>query len=349
MNTKDSLRRFIFYSHLVFSLALLIIAYGCAPFNPDEKPDTADINKEIEKKWTTIKRSDVSTWVDYSPSLDTRSEINFVKGRVTIEAIVPVKTKDIKKAGEKQIAQQVKKVFLSGVRLGSLVLKDQLQNKDGKIVTPENLDSFIIKEILPAIRIEKKPYTPKDNIKRIKAYSQVNLVKKHAQIRANQYSGIVKKYSKKYNLAPQLVLALIHKESYFNPFAKSYDGALGLMQLMPEHGAKEAYHYLFKKDIILPENYLFDPENNIELGTAYYYMLKTKYFNKFQNTLKNQYLSVCAYNWGPSRVTRLIKKHDINKMTSKQLYSLLKKSIPRETREYLRDVIILSEKYQKLI
>ncbi|MDM8535905.1 transglycosylase SLT domain-containing protein [Desulfobacterales bacterium HSG17] len=350
MNIILRLRSFILFFRIVlFLLFSGLLFSGCALSGFNEEPDTSSLKERIEKKWDAVKLSNVSTWIDYSPTLDTRSEINFVKGKVTIETIIPVKDENIKKTGEKQIAEQVKKVFLSGVRLESLVLKDQLQTQDGEVVTAENLDTFIIKEILPKIKIEKTGFIPKDNIQRVKASSQVNLVPKHAKIRAGQYSSLVIKYSKKYDLSPQLMLALIHKESHFNPFAKSYDGALGLMQLMPEYGAKEAYMFLYKKDIYLPESYFYDPENNIELGTAYFHLLKTRYFNKIKNKLKRQYLSICAYNWGPTRVTRLIKKHNIKKMNSRQLYKLLKNNTPEETRKYLENIFILSKKYKKMI
>jgi len=338
------LKTFILFSCIVFFLFS-----GCSMFNINEKPEKTSLKEKIEKKWDTVKMSDISTWIDYSPTLDTRSEINFVQGDVTIETVIPAQSRDIKKEGEKQIADQMKKVFLSGVTLGDLILKDQLQGQDGKIITADNIDTYIIKEILPKIKIENTSYTPKDNIQRVKVYSQVNLVPDHLRVRSMQYFDIVLKYSKKYDLAPQLILALIHKESYFNPFAKSYGGALGLMQLMPEHGAREAYNFLFQKDMILPENYFYNPENNIELGTAYFHLLKTRYFNQIKNRVKNEYLSVCAYNWGPTRVNRIVKNHNINQMSSLQLYTLLKKNTPEETRDYLENIYTLSEKYKKMI
>ncbi|QTA81882.1 Murein transglycosylase [Desulfonema limicola] len=338
-----------FRTFILFSCIIIFLFPGCSVFNIREKPDKTSFKEKIEKKWDTVKLSDVSSWVDYSPTLDTRSEINFAKGNVIIETVVPELSRDLKEQGEKQIADQMKKVFLSGVSLGKLVLKDQLKNQDGEIVTPDNLDTYIIKEILPKIKIENTSYTSKDSIKRVKAYSQVSLVPDHVRVRSMQYYDIILKYSKKYKLAPQLMLALIHKESFFNPFAKSFGGALGLMQLMPEYGAREAYNFLFKKDMILPENYFYDPENNIELGTAYFHILKTRYFNKIKSRVKNEYLSICAYNWGPTRVNRLISQHNINEMNNLQLYTMLRNNTPEETRDYLEKIYILSEQYKKMI
>ncbi len=57
---------------------------------------------------------------------------------------------------------------------------------------------------------------------------------------------------------PQLVLAVIDVESAFDPFAVSYAGAVGLMQVMPFWPTELG---LTKKDLI-------DVELNIRMGTA---------------------------------------------------------------------------------
>ncbi len=57
---------------------------------------------------------------------------------------------------------------------------------------------------------------------------------------------------------PQLVLAVIDVESAFDPFAVSYAGAVGLMQVMPFWPTELG---LSKKDLI-------DVELNIRMGSA---------------------------------------------------------------------------------
>lgn len=60
----------------------------------------------------------------------------------------------------------------------------------------------------------------------------------------------IDKYSQEYKLPRKLIVAISRKESFFNPFAKSHAGAMGLMQVMPNiHKAKwegrkksELYH-----------------------------------------------------------------------------------------------------------
>lgn len=91
-----------------------------------------------------------------------------------------------------------------------------------------------------------------------------------------------------------LILSIIREESYFNPNAKSYAGARGLMQLMPET-AKEIAQ---KTDTpLLNPNLLFDVSTNIKLGKMYFAFLK----NNLSGSPK---LAVLAYNGGIGSVKR---------------------------------------------
>lgn len=98
-----------------------------------------------------------------------------------------------------------------------------------------------------------------------------------------KYEPIIHFYSKKYDVDPHLIKAVILAESNFNPYAVSRKGALGLMQLMPETAR------------MLNLKNVFDPEENIRGGTLYLRMLKD-YFND------NLDLVLAAYNAGPKRV-----------------------------------------------
>jgi soluble lytic murein transglycosylase-like protein len=67
---------------------------------------------------------------------------------------------------------------------------------------------------------------------------------------------------------PQLVLAVIDVESAFDPFAVSYAGAIGLMQVMP----------FWPRQLGLETKDLIDVELNIRMGTSIlaYYMEREK-------------------------------------------------------------------------
>ena len=54
------------------------------------------------------------------------------------------------------------------------------------------------------------------------------------------YARLVEKQAKEFELAPQLLYGLIFQESHFEPAARSYAGARGLMQVLPSTGAEIA-------------------------------------------------------------------------------------------------------------
>ena len=64
----------------------------------------------------------------------------------------------------------------------------------------------------------------------------------------------------RYGIDPQLVTALIHVESRFQPHARSPKGAVGLMQIMPATAARYG--------VTNPRS-LLNPSVNIDVGTRY--------------------------------------------------------------------------------
>ncbi len=70
------------------------------------------------------------------------------------------------------------------------------------------------------------------------------------------------KYSRKYDLSPILVLAIVEAESQFYPFALSKQNAKGLMQINLEANQE----LLLREGIFKEPEDVFDPERNIEAG-----------------------------------------------------------------------------------
>jgi soluble lytic murein transglycosylase-like protein len=94
-----------------------------------------------------------------------------------------------------------------------------------------------------------------------------------------QWCDQITRHSKKNNLDPDLVAALIWQESGGNPTAYSKDGAVGLMQIMPRDGIAAKFQCAngpcFVNRPSIDE--LQKPNFNIKYGTAMLANLQQKY------------------------------------------------------------------------
>jgi membrane-bound lytic murein transglycosylase MltF len=113
------------------------------------------------------------------------------------------------------------------------------------------------------------------------------------------FQSFINKASRRYQLDPHLIEAIIKVESNYNPDAVSDKGAMGLMQLMPST-AEEI-------NVYKP----FDPYENIMGGTYYYTLMLNRFGNHKQ--------ALHAYNCGPGCVER--------------------GEVPRESKQYATNVI----------
>lgn len=119
----------------------------------------------------------------------------------------------------------------------------------------------------------------------------------------------VDKYSQKYGVDKNLVLAIIKQESNFNPNAVSSAGAKGLMQLMDFNS--EAYGLTNPYDI----------DQNIEAGIKH---IKS-YLDMYNGNLE---MALMAYNGGPGTMERRGVK------SASDLYKM-----PQETQNYVPKIL----------
>mgnify|MGYP001493202966 FL=1 len=309
-----------------------------------------DFKDEVEKKWATFKFSSKKVYVDYDEDLDARGSIDFEKGEVEIEVVVEQKegmpNTELEKEAKKKLEKKIESLVIKPAEDKKSILADQVADKNGKKITKKNAKSFS-KEVVRSRKPEKKPIKSKDNKKRVKYSVKFKLLPDHLKTRTDRYKNDVLRQAKRHNLPPSLVFAVIHTESNFNPKARSHIPAYGLMQLVPKSGARDAYMYIYKKDKLLRGGYLYNPENNIELGCAYLGKLKNVYFKGINDEESTYHCVISAYNTGPGNVAKAftgttklkptIKK--VNTMSSKKVYLELRRKLPyKETRDYLNKV-----------
>lgn len=194
-----------------------------------------------------------------------------------------------------------------------------------------------------------------DNKERTIVKIEMALVSDNLSKNATVYKDYVKQYSQKFNIEQPLIFAVMEQESSFNPKAKSWVPAYGLMQLVPTSGGYDAYRYVYKNDWVPTQSYLYVPHQNIELGTAYLRIL----MNQFANVTNPDCRRLCviaSYNTGAGNVSRAftgntnIKKAIplINKYSYQQLYQhLTNKLSTDEARKYVSGVSKRREKYLK--
>ena len=100
--------------------------------------------------------------------------------------------------------------------------------------------------------------------------------------------------SVKFDVPPEMILAIIRIESTFDTAAVSNKGAIGLMQLMPATARQVAEELQIDWPGV---EILEHPAINIEMGTYYF----TKLLARFENMA----VALAAYNHGPTRISNL--------------------------------------------
>jgi membrane-bound lytic murein transglycosylase C len=321
--------------------------------------------KKIARQWGTYRGSSNKTWVEYGDNARSRSVVDFKNGIVTVEVLEP-KTETRVAIVKKSLRDAVERVVTSpgGTLDGqavkssnaprSALLTNQLSDSSGMPVSPQNAASFA-NHIVEERPLNKSEVADPAEV----SYSlSFPLVPDHLVRRMAPFIPVVRKYCLVYDLDAAEVLAIIHTESYFNPEAYSASHAVGLMQLVPEKGARDAFRFVSNSaEAHIPTSEsLFDPETNIHLGCAYLHLLKTRDFGEITNKDCNMYCSIASYNGGPACVANAFTGGNflppairaINSMSDpSKVYLFLIGNLPAmETRRYLEDVVQRTRLYE---
>jgi membrane-bound lytic murein transglycosylase C len=174
---------------------------------------------------------------------------------------------------------------------------------------------------------------------------------------AKRYQEQVMIEAQRRGLPASLVYAIMETESHFNPRARSHIPAFGLMQLVPSSGGLDAYNYVYGEKLVLGPEYYFNPDQNVELGTAYLDLLLSRYLRAIEDEQSRVYCAIAAYNTGAGNVARSFTGNTsvsgaapmINDLTPQEVFDHMVVNLPyEETRNYLRKVTKARERYRGL-
>ncbi len=315
----------------------------------------AALTGEVGKKWGTkeVKLPEQKKYVKYTQNYRSRAIVDFDAGKILIETL---DERDPRTSLKNAVVTTLltpndprsvdlfsdKEVTLTGDKepylLGLVV--DQAGQP---IRTPTEADQFAASLVAESTTTRK---VDQDNREKTAHVVTIPMVSNFSHKQAEKYRAVVGQFAERYQISPSLVFAIIRTESNFNPFAVSSAPAYGLMQLVPTSGGRDAYRKAKGEDKAPTRDYLFDPDNNIELGTAYLNVLTYTHLDDVADLVSREYCVISAYNTGAGNVFKTFSKDQraavdqINKLQPSALYDRLRSSLPyQETRDYLAKVV----------
>lgn len=331
-----------------------------------------EFREQIARTWgDRVALSNRKTWVEYSEDQTARSVVDFETGTARVELVIPegvgVQAPEVRKKAEQVLTGLVltrgttkdyDTPYESRQSLSETpVLAGQVRTDDGLPVGTGNVAEFAAKTVgKQSPKVET--IIGKDGIKRKMIEYSFPLVSNYMVIRAAGVKKEVEYFCTRYEVAPALVYAIIHTESAFNPKARSYVPAFGLMQIVPRYAGKDASRFVYGEEKLLTENYLYDVRNNIEMGVAYLHILLTRSFRGVTVNDNRLLCSIAAYNTGVGNVCRAFTGNRnpkeaiplINQYEFGPLFDHLSRHLPaEETRQYIRKVTQRMLRYQELI
>lgn len=336
-----------------------------------------DEQQRIRQHWPNPEVSSQSRWVVYSRDYATRKVVDFERNQVEISI------DGLYSSGRLDFAAMAKKVQgeledTLGTAMQAALERDPIQVALTDTITTlgapkEALETgaeLVLKELFAAPRPTEADVRAKASALmrnasiRYQALSAsvaavpVNTGKKLTYViplpdnrirkKVQEYKPWVDRNAERFALSEDIMMAIIHTESHFNPLARSHIPAFGLMQIVPSTAGRDAASKLGKEPKMLTAQYLYNPKHNIEVGSAYLSVIYYDYLKDIKNPESRLYYAIAAYNAGASSVARaFVDKPSfldavavINRMSPEQVLDRLVKASPsEETRQYVAKVL----------
>ncbi|MDD5156786.1 murein transglycosylase domain-containing protein [Sulfurimonas sp.] len=331
-----------------------------------------DYKKEVGAYWDDPKLSDKKNWVSYTLDKKIRTSVDFEHEKITIEVI---------SSNPNEARQKLRQALARVVTIDTKKVQesDPLEQKLQKIAKPDGIVDAPTKAepILSGIMLGKSPtqnslkeFVDKNTddldisskesskIRNDKIYTLSVKMPDNATLeRSKIFYSDVKEHSLKQQIPISLIYAVIHTESCFNPYARSFIPAYGLMQIVPSSAGLDTYQFLYSEKKLMSDEYLYNSTNNITIGSAYLHILYYKYLKEIKDPQSRLYCTVAAYNTGGGNVAwAFVKSNDmkkaaliINSMTADDVYNKLLSDLKyEEPKNYLKNVLSRITIYEKI-
>jgi membrane-bound lytic murein transglycosylase C len=285
----------------------------------------------------------------YQGQSNAETLVDFERGLISISASKP---QDIKRAAIEVLLTQFDPTIIDSSTASDFGLINKKTQKPfffGQIV---DQDGLAIASVWRAERfvdhLMQRQNAAKPNLLIIPMIGQ------HKTIAGNKYLALAKTASAKHRIPLPLIMAIMETESSFNPLARSRANALGLMQIKAATAGRDYFSIIHGRSQTPTTQFLYNPENNIEVGTAYLSILADRYLAGIYHPQKLEYAIIASYNGGSGNLFKSLVPSGgkqsaidrINAMTVKEFYWFLtNRHIRLESRNYLKKVTARMKNY----
>jgi membrane-bound lytic murein transglycosylase C len=297
---------------------------------------------EITQFWQSAELSNQKTWVDYSPAMDVKRVVDFDKNEIRIsiqgDKLQGFSPKDAEREILAALTMDVDKAYQ----------QDPVLSKVVGVKLPGSQSPLLGLDANMASDLGRKAQLKRMSGKRGELLTiTAKLPENSLAVRAYGYVSEVQKASSRWNVPADVIMAIMHTESSFNPMARSHIPAFGLMQIVPKSAGRDASRLVFGQERLLTGADLFKPSTNIQMGAAYLHILDTRYLKGIVDPEARQVCVIAAYNTGAGNVARAFTGNTsvkkalplINRLTAKQVYAHLRSNLKyQEARNYVKKV-----------
>jgi len=303
--------------------------------------------QQVSDLWGDSEQSFSSNfrYIKYTNDYRSRSIIDFQQGSVRVETLAqPNSQQYLKQAIEYTLLAPERPKYTdfytsySSEVKGNPFLYLQVRDNDGKAIKwhwrASRYANYLIKH-------KRKQITM--NGRSVDAVT-FTLTANHTKVRMQRYQAQIKQSAQRYGIDNNIVIAMIQVDSLFNPYALNRHGRIGLMQISDSIG-QDVFHQQKKYPFKPQPNWLFNNDNNLDIGISYVNLLDKQYLKKISNPKSRYYATLASYIAGPQNMLQTFSKNKnealsiINGLSSYEVYQSFTNAQSRpEIKNYVYEV-----------